>query len=154
MGTQTGNGGQGGQAAVTGAGGTAGSSDAGNALGGSGGTVDADFGSADAGLPGDEVQSCSVLATQYLNTVIDAQACDPNGAGQCQQQVSAALSSCPTCMTYVNDVANVNAIKSAWERLGCNQAGTGTCPPLSCTQPSAGTCQASSAGGTCASSTN
>jgi hypothetical protein len=152
MSAQTGSGGQGGQAAVTDAAGADGPSDAGGAVGGFGGTDDADFGSADAGLPGDEVQSCSVIETQYLNTVIDAQACDPNGAGQCQQEVSAALSSCPTCMTYVNEVANVNAIKSVWQRLGCGQAGTGTCPPLSCAQPSGGTCLESSAGGTCASS--
>ena len=153
MSTQTGSGGQGGQIAVTDAGGADKPADAGDAFGGSGGTGDAALGGADSGgLPGGEVASCSVVETQYLDTVVGAQACDPNGAGQCQQQVNAALSSCPTCMTYVNDVATVNAIKSVWDRLGCNQAGTGTCPPLSCAQPSSGACVASSAGGTCASS--
>lgn len=153
MSTEMGVGGQGGQTVVTDADGADKPADAGNALGGSGGTDDAGLGNADSGgLPAGEVASCSVVETQYLDTVAGAQACDPNGTGQCQQQVSAALSSCPTCMTYVNDVATVNAIKSVWEQLGCNQAGTGTCPPPSCAQPSGGTCVASSAGGTCASS--
>jgi hypothetical protein len=154
MKTQSGGGGQGGQAVVADAGGADQASDAGAAFGGSGGTGDGGPGSADSGgLPGGEVASCSVVETQYLNTVAGAQTCDPDGAGQCQHQVSAALSSCPTCMTYVNDATTVNAIESVWEQLGCNQAATGPCPPLSCTQPSSGTCLASNAGGTCASST-
>jgi hypothetical protein len=151
MSTETGSGGQGGQTSGTGGGGAGMSADAGDAIGGSGGTDDAGLGNVDSGgLPPGEVASCSVVEMQYLNTVAGAQVCDPNATGQCQQQVNAALSSCPTCMTYVNEVATVNAIKSVWEQLGCNQAGTGTCPPPSCTQPSSGTCVASSAGGTCA----
>ena len=154
MSIETGSGGQGGQARVADAGGAAGPADAGGALGGSGGTDDAGLGTVDSGgLPAGDVASCSVVETQYLDTVAGAQTCDPNGAGQCQQQVNAALSSCPTCMTYVNEVATVNAIKSVWEQLGCNQPGTGTCPPPSCAQPSSGTCVASNGVGTCASST-
>ena len=151
MSAETGSGGQGGQTLGTDAGGTGKPADAGDAFGGSGGTDDAGLGNIDSGgLPPGEVASCAVVEMQYLNTVAGAQVCDPNATGQCQQQVNAALSSCPTCMTYVNEVATVNAIKSVWEQLGCNQAGTGTCPPPSCTQPPSGTCVASSAGGTCA----
>jgi hypothetical protein len=148
MSNQKGGGGQGGQTVITDAGGADAppAADAGGAPGGTGGT---DGG---LGLPAGETASCSVLETQYLNTLAGAQTCDPNAAGQCQQQVSAALSPCPTCMTYVNDAATVNTVKSTWEQLGCNTAGTASCPPLSCTQPTSATCMASSAGGTCASS--
>ncbi len=153
MSSQSGGGGQGGQAVVTDAGGATRASDAGDAFGGLSDAGDAGLGSSDSGgLPGGEMASCSVLETQYLDTVAGAQSCDLNGAGQCQKQVSAALSSCPTCMTYVNDATTVNSIKSVWEQLGCNRAETDPCPPLSCTQPASGTCVASDAGGTCASS--
>jgi hypothetical protein len=152
MSNQAGTGGQGGQSVVADASGAdTPPVDAGGAFGGGGGT-DGGFAYPDSGgLPAGETASCSVLETQYLNTVAGAQSCDPNGAGQCQQPVSAALSPCPTCMTYVNDGATVNAIKSVWEQLGCNEAGAAACPPLTCAQPTGATCVASSAGGTCAS---
>jgi hypothetical protein len=91
-----------------------------------------------------------VLETQYANTLAGAQSCDVSGSGQCQELVEATLSSCPSCMTYVNDAAIVNMIKADWMSLGCGAQATSGCPPLSCPQLTGGACVASSAGGTCA----
>jgi hypothetical protein len=121
--------------------------DAGGGVGGAGG---ASFGNPGfGGFPGDETPSCSVLETQYANTVAGAQICDITGSSQCQQVVSATLSTCPTCMTYVNDAAPVTAIQLDWMDQGCASQPAQNCSPLTCPQLAGGRCVASSSGGTC-----
>jgi hypothetical protein len=149
MGNQTGAGGQNGTTKAD-----AGSADRpsqppGGDLGGADGSTlgNPGFG----GFPGDEAPSCSVLATQYANTVAGAQACDVSGSGQCQQLVSATLSNCPTCMTYVNNAGIVHAIQFDWMDRGCATPPTQSCPPPNCPQLTGGQCVASSGGGTCSS---
>jgi hypothetical protein len=146
--SQKGVGGQGGAGVAdaaaneTGAGGSG--SDLGGAAGAPGGT------SGFTGFPDGEVPSCSVLETQYSDTIAGAQSCDINGTSQCQQLVDAMLSACPTCQTYVNDAAIVNSIKANWIQIGCASTATSSCPPVSCPQQKGGACVASSSGGTCA----
>ncbi len=142
--TPKGAGGQGGAAVADGgrdAPAASGSGGAGGAAQGSG-----SFG----GFSGGNVPSCDELVTQYANTVVGAQTCDVNGSAQCQQLVAATLSTCPACMTYVNDPASANMIRSDWMQLGCAAAASGQpCPQLTCPQPTGGHCVASSSGGTC-----
>ncbi len=116
--------------------------------GGAGGAAAGDPGFG--GFPGGEMPSCSVLETQYADTVAGAQSCDVGGSGQCQQLVAATLSVCPTCMTYVNDAASANMIRSDWMQLGCPGQSTQPCPQITCPQPTGGHCVAGSGGGTCA----
>lgn len=140
-----------------GAGGQGGADDAGASAtgavdsgggGGAGGATPG--GSGFSGFPDGEVPDCSVLVTQYANTIADAQTCDVNGTGQCQQMVDETLSACPSCQTYVNDAGGANMIKMDWMLIGCASAAPSSCPPLNCPQQTGGTCVASSGGGTCA----
>jgi hypothetical protein len=122
------------------------------AAGSSGGLAGAGGAAPDPGFTGDppgEMPDCSVLETQYANTIAGAQSCDLNGSGQCQQLVDATLSACPSCKTYVNDAAIVNTIKTFWMSYGCASQAPSSCPPLSCPTPAGATCKSSSAGGTC-----
>jgi hypothetical protein len=100
------------------------------------------------GFPGGEMPSCSVIETQYANTVAGAQTCDVNGSGQCQQLASATLSTCPSCMVYVNS-GLAQGIQLDWMDLGCASQPAQNCPPLNCPKLTGGTCVASSSGGTC-----
>jgi hypothetical protein len=145
--SQKGAGGQGGGSVAD-----AGASQTG-AAGASGGLAGAGGAAPDPGFTGDppgEMPDCSVLETQYANTVAGAQSCDLNGNGQCQQLVDVTLSACPSCQIYVNDAAIVNTIKTFWMSYGCAAQATSSCPPLNCPTSAGATCKSSSAGGTCA----
>jgi len=143
--TPRGAGGQGG-AAVADAGQDAPAASGGGGAGGKALGSTGSFG----GFAGGDEPSCSELVTQYANTVVGAQACDVDGTGQCQQLVAATLSTCPACMTYVNDAASANMIRSDWMQFGCAAAASGQpCPQLTCPQPTGGHCAATSSGGTC-----
>lgn len=143
VGKQNGAGGQSGDASVVADAGP--DSGATGAAGASGDGVSGNTGYTN--LPGGEMPSCSVIATQYANTIADAQVCDPNGSNQCQSLVPATLSACPVCMTFANVSVTLATIKADWDKVGCGGTPPATCPKLTCTTPASGSCS----GGSCVS---
>jgi hypothetical protein len=98
-------------------------------------------------FPGGEMPSCSVIATQYTQTLADAQVCDVGASNECQNLVPSSLSACPVCMTYANVSLTLDTLKADWVQQNCG-ASSGTCPALTCQQPTSGSC---ASGGTCVS---
>ena len=59
---------------------------------------------------------------------------------QCTVKVSSSLSPCfVNCMTYVQDGAGLDDLKSRWMAAGCATKPQ-VCPALACVQPTAGSC--------------
>jgi Kazal-type serine protease inhibitor domain len=91
--------------------------------------------------------SCSDLANQYQAALPEAEACDTNASGQCQQSVSTSLSPCNTgCTIYVTDTSTLNAIQASWVQEGCDDVQV-ACPAIACRQPNGSGCVAGDGGG-------
>jgi hypothetical protein len=89
--------------------------------------------------------ACDELQSEYAAMLTAAQSCDPNGSAQCQQLVSASLSACSNCTTYVNDASALGAIEQKWQQAGCDNV-TALCPAIACLAPTSATCSPADGG--------
>ncbi len=151
-----GHGGAGGRVAGAGAGGASANPGTGNAPGTGTGAVG--WSTSDAAVPGDgsAAAMCDAFVAQYQAAMVQAQTCGLGSTGQCQQIVSAHLSACDSCRTYVNDATNLLAITAAWEQAGCSMMAAGqTCGQGPCMTPTNNTCvDLGNGSGTCAFATS
>jgi hypothetical protein len=115
----------------------------GSGTGGTGGTGGT---SGTGGTGGTGGASCSDLATHYAAGLQFAERCEVGASGQCQQLVSASLSPCGGCTTYVNDATALDAISAMWTQQGCGEVPV-ACPAILCQQPAPATCVAGDGGG-------
>jgi hypothetical protein len=84
--------------------------------------------------------SCDDLASQYQAALVPASACTVGAANQCGVKVSSSLNPCfIDCMTYVQDGAHLDDLKSQWMTAGCG-AKPQVCPAIACLQPTAASC--------------
>jgi len=118
--------------------------------GGAGGTGGVGAGGSqgtDAGddRPPDTGDLCPTLLSKYAAALVEAKRCDPMANGpQCQQTARLTLP-CSTCTTHVNEVSQLNMLRSMYDAAGCP---TLICP-VSCPAPGAGACTAVDGGGMC-----
>ncbi len=110
------------------------------ATGGSSGSGGA---SGDGGAAG-----CGSLASDYAKALVAAKSCDPGASNPCSQPVPASLSPCSalSCVAYVNDATQLNAIHEQWQQAGCANVAV-LCPAIACVKPSAGVCLPTDGGG-------
>ena len=84
---------------------------------------------------------CEGLAAQYEVAIATAQQCSVGSAAQCGQLVSAQLSPCNSCLTYVNDAALPLELQSQWDLNGCGPSTAGqTCGHILCPTPTNNAC--------------
>jgi hypothetical protein len=91
----------------------------------------------------DETSCCENLEKSFYAALPAAQACDANGAGQCQKTVPTLSIGCPSpiCLVAVNDDSALAPIESEWNQLGCAELRGYTCVD-GCRVPTAGLCSA------------
>jgi hypothetical protein len=95
---------------------------------------------------GPNPSACDALVQKYATVLSVVKRCTVDATGQCSHPVPQTLTVCfSSCMAYVNDETELNAIQQAWNDAGCSDLQV-ACPAIACLPSSGGLCLATDGG--------